>query len=110
MSESKLYASKNLNDFVTEKTFDFFDRFCLSTDYMQFDPSSWMDRQDYRDGIAFCSGLHVVNDTAERGVKLMTEYNSILTKSEEDKQFALQVVEDYRRQYPSYKKADLLNH
>ena len=34
--------------------------------------------------------------TAERGVKLFEEYNSLLTNDEEEKQFILQVVEANR--------------
>jgi hypothetical protein len=37
------------------------------------------------------SALKVVNDTAERGVKLMEEYNEKFTKNEDQKQFILQV-------------------
>jgi hypothetical protein len=48
--------------------------------------------------------LSVINDVAERGVKLVQEYNSILTKGENQKQFLLQVVNDYTTNYPDYKK------
>jgi len=40
--------------------------------------------------------LRIVDDTAERGVKLVEEYNSLLTNDEEEKQFILQVVEANR--------------
>jgi len=45
--------------------------------------------------------LRVVNDTAERGVKLFEEYNSLLTNDEEEKQFILQVVEANRKAVPT---------
>lgn len=109
LQELMSYTSKNLSDFVTEKTLSFFDRFCLSTEFMQYDPSTWMDRQDYREGLAFCSVLHVVNDAAERGVKMMTDFNAILSRKEEEKQFMLQVVEMYRQQHQSHVKSSLLN-
>ena len=44
--------------------------------------------------------MRVVNDTAERGVKLFEEYNSLLTNDEEEKQFILQVVEANRKAAP----------
>ena len=40
--------------------------------------------------------LHIVNDTAERGVALMQEYNALLTKDKEPTQFILQVVKEHR--------------
>ncbi|GBM45489.1 hypothetical protein AVEN_210222-1 [Araneus ventricosus] len=51
--------------------------------------------------------LRVFNDTVERGVKLMQDFNGLLTVDEEKKQFLLQCVEDHRKQYPDCKKATL---
>ena len=51
--------------------------------------------------------LKVVNDTAERGVALIQEYNKTLTKDERDLQFLLQVVADHRQLYPVANKTDL---
>lgn len=48
----------------------------------------------------------VVNDVAERNVKLIEEYNTILTKDDQ-KQYLLQVVNEYRKQYPDSKKSIL---
>jgi len=49
----------------------------------------------------------VVNDVAERNVKLIEEYNTILTKDEDQKQYLLQVVNEYRKKYPDSKKSTL---
>ena len=40
--------------------------------------------------------LKVVNDVAERGVKLATDFSDIITTDEEQMQYLLQVVEDSR--------------
>ena len=45
--------------------------------------------------------LRVVNDTAERGVKLFEEFNNLLTHDEEENQFMLQVVEANRKAVPT---------
>lgn len=52
--------------------------------------------------------LKVVNDTAERSMKLIENYNSIITKNEDQKQFLLQVVRNYHQKYPNRKKSTLL--
>lgn len=53
--------------------------------------------------------MKVVNDTAERAVKVMSEFNEILTNNNEKvKQFLLQVVRDYRNQFPSHDKKELV--
>lgn len=49
-----------------------------------------------------------MNDVAKRGVKFMKDYNKILTNDEDEKQILLQIVEAYRKKYPSYKKSELL--
>ena len=54
------------------------------------------------------TALKVVNDTAERGVKLIQDYNLILTKDEEQKQFLLQVVQEHRRLYPDASKKTIV--
>lgn len=102
------YSTKNLSDFVSTKSQQFFDRFCIETEFMDFDPSTWMTRDDYKEGYEFCRGLHVVNDTAERGVKLITDYNKIISVGEQDKQYLLQVVEQYRRKYSDANKSTLM--
>ena len=51
--------------------------------------------------------MKVINDDAERGVALIEEYNALITKNEEQKQFLLQVVQDHRRRFPDCSKAQL---
>ncbi len=50
----------------------------------------------------------VVNDVAERGVKLIQDYNNILTKDETEKQFVLQIVAGDRKKYPTATKSCLM--
>jgi len=51
----------------------------------------WKDQDNYKKGRKIINSLRVVNDTAERGVKLMEEFNSKFTNDESQKQFVLQV-------------------
>ena len=48
--------------------------------------------EDFQKGLVIVKKLKVVNDTVERGVKLMEEFNSVFTKKEDQRQFLLQVV------------------
>jgi len=52
--------------------------------------------------------MKVVNDCAERGIALVEEYNSSLTKDEEQKQFLLRLVELHRKQFPVATKATMM--
>jgi len=46
---------------------------------------------EYNNAREIISSIKVVNDTAERNVKLMEDFNQKITKNEEQKQFLLQV-------------------
>ena len=52
-----------------------------------------------------------LEEPGERGVALMDEYNKLLTNNEEQKQFLLLIVKEYRRRYldRSKKNTDMLN-
>lgn len=48
-----------------------------------------------------------MNDTAERAVKLMQDFNGLITADEEQKQFLLRCVQEHRKLYPDCKKTTL---
>lgn len=102
------FQNYNLSNFVSEKTKLFFSDFGLSSNFLQYDPSIWDTQSDFQEGWSFCKDLSVVNDHAERGVKFIKDYNKVLTTNEEEKQMLLQVVEAYRKKYPSYNESALM--
>lgn len=102
------FIDKDLSNFVTCETVKFFERFGLSTEFISSEPETWAEREDYQQAQDIIRKLHVVNDAAERGVKLMEDYNKVLCRSEKEKQFVLQVVSANRKAYPSYNKNKLI--
>lgn len=50
-----------------------------------------------------------MNDVAERGTKLIQDYNSILTKDATDKQFILQIVAADCKKYQTATKLSFRN-
>ncbi|KAK0062096.1 hypothetical protein Bpfe_008589 [Biomphalaria pfeifferi] len=56
---------------------------------------TWKENDDYQEAFRIVQGLKVVNDCAERGVKLIQEYNSILTNYDQQKQYLLQLVQQH---------------
>ena len=66
--------------------------------------TTWNDDPGYKSGLEKLQKTVVVNDVAERGVKLIQEYNNILTKDETEIQFVLQIVNENRKNYPSATK------
>lgn len=100
----------DLYDFVSYKTKIFFSKFEIKTDFFKLDPSEWNDNEEYKTASDFFQNLLVTNDAAERGVKFMKDYNRVLTHDEEEVQFILQVVDLYRKKYPSHTKSALTDH
>lgn len=109
VEEFGLFVERNLCDFVTPRSQQLFDRLEMETDFLLFDPSVWNEREDYKAAVQKCQDVQVVNDSAERAVKLITDYNRSLTHDEDDRQYLLQVVEFYRQKYPDYKKSTVSN-
>lgn len=99
--------SKELKDFVDCRTRKFFDRFKLSVDFLKLDPSTWQENEKYKENLEIVRKLKSVNDVAERGVKLIEEYNEKLTKDEKERQRIIQIVADHRQQFPDVKKETL---
>lgn len=101
------YKSKELDNFVTVNTMKFFERFEISTEFLQVDPEDWAKCEDYKDGLDVCRNIQVVNDIAERAVQMVSKYNRTGTKAELDLQYMLQVIRDYNNKYPSANRSDL---
>jgi len=70
--------------------------------------STWENNLKYKRGKEIISKLKVVNDTAERAVKLIEDFNKIGSKNEEQKQYILQVVTEYRQRYSNSNKSTLM--
>ena len=64
---------------------------------------SWADSQAYQDSLTNVHSLNVINDSAERGVKLSSDFLSA-ARSEDHYQNVLQVVEEDRRSRPNLRK------
>ena len=99
---------KEIADFVTRNTKKFFDMLNLPNDFLEEDPDTWNSLPSFVEAHNVVAKLWVTNDTAERGVALMQEYNGLRTKSEEQTQFILQVVAQHRKKLPSITKERLL--
>ncbi|KAG0717894.1 hypothetical protein GWK47_053527 [Chionoecetes opilio] len=62
---------------------------------------------DYSKALEYVSNVKVVNDIAERGVKMMTDFANIITTDSQQKQYLLQTVEYNRERFDSFKKQTL---
>lgn len=102
------FMQKDLSGFVTSNTRNFFTRFGLSQDFLNYSPAIWDDLDDYKEALKIVKTLRVVNDTAERGVKMVQDYNERLCRNEDEFQDLLLVVADYKKQFPTSDKNKLI--
>lgn len=73
------------------------------------DPDAWNDRDDFEAAKVIVSSLATTNDHAERGIALIQDATqSGRFKTKEQLQYALQVIEQSRVNFPDAKKSTLL--
>ena len=100
---------ESLEDLVSKNTKTIFNIMGLDPHFLTKPVEQWPLEETFMVAKNIANNLKVVNDISERGVKLITYYNKILTNDEEQKQYLLQVISTYRKSFPKkIKKPSLL--
>ncbi|GBN47962.1 hypothetical protein AVEN_62951-1 [Araneus ventricosus] len=82
---------KAIEDFISQKSLNLLKKLNIDISFLNISPDLW-DRDDsHLKSQEIFQNLRVVNDTAEREVKLMQDFNGLLTVDEEEKQFFFQL-------------------
>src|SRR6218665_1954496 len=95
---------KRLSSFVTSNTKNFFQVLAIPDSFLATDQDTSFSNSDYMVAEDIVRELRVVNDTAERGVALMQEFNALLTEDEEQTQFAIQSHQRASQALPRFQK------
>lgn len=93
------WIKKEISEFITPQSLEFFKRFEIDTEFLKSDPSLWTADENYKRGLKIVQGLKIVNDVAERAVGLMQKYINTVTKDPDQEQYILQVLSEYRKQF-----------
>jgi len=101
------FSEKNIHDFISAKSKYLFARLKIDDSFLLESPSSWKTNASFLKAKNAVSTLTVVNDTSERGVKLMQDFHGLITVDEEQKQFLLRCVQEHRKMYPNCNKKTL---
>ena len=101
-------ARWNLQDLVGAQSWLLFDLFDMTgpQDWLLAPCSNWHLSPCFRKLEEFASSLVVVNDIAERGCHMATEFMNKV-HNEEERQALVQRVEDFRKKIPTLNKKDL---
>jgi hypothetical protein len=100
---------KQMEDFVTENTKSFFQTLGLCSSFLSKPVEDWPQEESFWVSFEAVKHMKVVNDIAERGVKLIEEYNKLITKDEQQKQYLLRVVSEYRKKLPNKAKKTIIS-
>lgn len=92
-----LNRNVNLSQLTNKRSKYILNDLKISTSFFSLPPEYWSTNADYIAGKQIVLNLKVINDTAERGIKLFDEYNKVLTNNEEEKQLVLQIIEANRK-------------
>ena len=95
--------STTLADLVGEDSWFLFHTLQLDPAFLELDVEAWPDSEAYQSALTNIGALNVINDCAERGVKLSSDFLEA-AKTETHYQNALQVVELDRRSTPNLRK------
>lgn len=98
--DSKLvtaFQTMTLSNFVTENSLHLFTAMRINPTCIAGNPSSWCQCPEYVSAKQKIMGLKVINDCAERAVKLATDFNNTFTNDEMQRQLVFQIVEYHRK-------------
>ncbi|XP_017477455.1 PREDICTED: uncharacterized protein LOC108367362 [Rhagoletis zephyria] len=94
----------SMDAFITENTKTFFESLFVDAsnykNFLEIDPSRWINNQNYLRAEAIVKKIIVVNDTAERAISMATKLNEKVTTSETEKQMVFQLVEAHQKVFP----------
>jgi hypothetical protein len=100
---------KKRQDFVFSNTLRFLSATGVPSEFLEKNVEIWEEDEVYKRSRYIFRAMRVVNNIAERGVSMMEEYNKLHTTNEEQKQYFLLLVKQYRQKYPDTKKCTLLS-
>lgn len=99
--------SASVSDFITCQSRKIFDDNDISLDFLESSPELWDMNDVYLKSRSIAKKFRVVNDVAERYVKLAQDYNNSLVMDQNIRDELLLVVADHRK---NYKRANKINY
>ena len=103
-----LSPNTELTDLLGPNSWLIFKLLGLSGDWLWRDCSDWKEIEEFQAFENYVTHTKVINDCAERAIKLWSDYLDVLTSDESKKQGLVQVVEDHRKKNKGNRKGDVL--
>lgn len=101
---SDITETTSLSELITQDSWFFFQIFEINSEFLHENAAVWSDMGSYQQSLENIDALNVVNDSAERAVKLTTDFLPF-ARSENTFQHILQVVESNRSKTTNIRKS-----
>lgn len=99
--------SMSMVDLIGPESWFLFDAIHVEHDWLSLPVSEWHTDPDFVTAQEFVNTVEVVNDAAERMVKLNTDYAAFITDDKKQRASLLQAVEDHRNRYADFSKSTI---
>jgi len=76
-----VFLNCSIAEFITQWSLNLFESLRLPQDFLATDVDTWTNCADYIAACKIVRALKVVNDCAEKAVKLANDFNEVLTKN-----------------------------
>ena len=100
---TRITESTTLADLVAQDSWFLLNSLQIDHEFLKEPAETWSHSTSYQASLKNIDALNVVNDCAERGIKLSSDFLSA-AKSEEHYQNVLQVAEADRKKMPNLRK------
>jgi hypothetical protein len=99
----------SLTDVIGPESHMLFQSLNISSGWLAKQVEQWSSDPDFQIAENFVRSVKVVNDAAERGVKLISDFATKITTDPIQRQALLQLVEMDHQKYPDFNKATMSN-
>ena len=96
-----------LVDLMSPLSNRFFKILNIDPGWLQKNPNDWEEDENYQSARDFVTTVKVINDVAERGVKMASDYATLPTKDDRMRDMIMQGVEKSRKSFPDFRKKTL---
>jgi hypothetical protein len=103
----KITRETTLTDLIGPESHALFSVLDVATDWLSKPAVDWSSDSAFLVAERFVRSVKVVNDAAERGVKLISDFATIVTTDPEQRAWLLQGVEHHRKLFPTFDKKTL---
>ena len=80
-------SEKNIDEFISVKSKSFFERLKIDDSFLRECPTSWSNNSSFQEAKNKVLSLRVLNNIAERAVKMMQDFHGFITVEEEQNNF-----------------------